>query len=182
MRRAVLLLSASALLAGCGDARTPVPDVRTPDAPQGTRDVRLKAAGVRFTAPGNWADLPAEGARAGGIQSKTATLAVWRYPRSEPLPASSGALAQARRRLVELIKRRDSTFRLRAGRSLRLDGARAIEVTGNATIAGLPFRVRSTHVFRRGAEVVLDAYAPPAVFDRVDATVFQPLLRTLRLR
>jgi hypothetical protein len=176
------MLLAAAIIAGCGTSRTTVPDVRTPDAPQGARAVRLGHAGVRFRAPVNWADLPGQGARAGGIQSRTATVAVWRYPRSEPLPATAAALDAARARLIERIKQRDGSFQVQGDRSLRLAGARAIEVTGRATIAGLPFRVRSTHLFKRGAEVVVDAYASPADFDRVDATVFRPLLQSLRLR
>jgi hypothetical protein len=182
VRRAATALVAALVLAGCGNSRTRVPDVRTPDAPQGSRDVRLRAAGIRFKAPVNWPDLPAQGARAGGIQSKTATLAIWRYPRTEPLPSSAAALAEVRGLLVDRIKQRDTTFKVRTQRSLRLAGARAIQVTGSATIAGLPFRVRSTHLFKDGAEVVVDAYAPPRDFARVDATVFRPLLRTLRLR
>jgi hypothetical protein len=179
VRRAAVVLALAAALAGCGNSRTPVPDVSTPDPPQGARDVRLK--GIRFKAPVNWADLPAQGARAGGIQSRTATLAVWRYPRSEPLPATPQALEEVRGLLIERIKQRDTSFRVRDDRRLRLAGARALEVTGEATIAGLPFRVRSTHLFKHGTEYVVDAYAPPQDFDRVDSTVFKPVLQTLRL-
>jgi hypothetical protein len=174
-------LLATGLLAGCGNSRTPVPDVRHPDAPVGGRPVVLKEAGVRFTSPGNWGPLPALGARAGGIRSKTATLAVWRYPRSEPLPTTDAAIRQARDRLVERVKTRDATFELRSSEVSRRDGARAVELVGRQTIAGLPFMVRSTHVFHDGAEVVLDAYAPPEDFERVDRTVFVPVLDTVEL-
>jgi hypothetical protein len=42
--------------------------------------------------------------------------------------------------------------------------------------------VRSTHLFDRGTEIVIDAYAPPGDFARVDRSVFQPLIRSVRLR
>jgi hypothetical protein len=41
--------------------------------------------------------------------------------------------------------------------------------------------VRSTHIFSHGAEVVVDAYAPPRFFPKVDKTAFKPLLRSLRV-
>ena len=59
--------------------------------------------------------------------------------------------------------------------------ARAIELTGTQTVAGFTYDVRSAHLFREGAEVVVDAYAPPADFPRVDRTVFEPALRSLKL-
>jgi hypothetical protein len=37
-------------------------------------------------------------------------------------------------------------------------------------------------VYAHGAELVLDAYAPPAEFARVDRTVFRPLLRSLTVK
>jgi hypothetical protein len=180
VRRAAVLIASAAALAGCGNSRTPVPDVTTPDAPQGARDVKLK--GVRFKAPVNWTDLQPQGARAGGIQSKTATMAVWRYPRTEPLPTTRKTLDEVRGLLVGRIKQRDASFAVTSERITRLAGARAIVVVGNATIAGLPFRVRSTHLFKHGTETVVDAYARPEDFDRVDSTVFKPVLSTLRLR
>jgi hypothetical protein len=173
------LLALVPAVAGCGNRRTQPPDVITPDAPQGTREVRLK--GVRFTAPFNWQDLPALGLRAGGIQSNTATVAVWRYPRSEPLPASSAALDEVEGLLVERVKRRDATFELRSSSTGRLAGARAIQLVGRQTIAGLPFGVRSAHVFAAGTEIVVDAYARPQDFAALDASVFRPLLRSLKL-
>jgi hypothetical protein len=180
VRRAAVPLVLAAVLTGCGNSRTPVPDVTTPDAPQGARDVKLK--GVRFKAPVNWADLQPQGARAGGIQSKTATMAVWRYPRTEPLPAGRRALEEVRGLLVGRIKQRDASFVVTSQRTTRLAGARAIVVTGKASIAGLPFRIRSTHLFKDGTETVVDAYARPQDFKRVDTTVFEPVLSTLRLR
>ena len=174
-------MTLAALGAGCGNERTPVPDVVTPDPPRGTRVVEIRAAGVRFSAPFNWPDLQPQGQRVGGIQNKRATLAVWRYPRTEPLPRTAAELREARRLLIERVKRRDPTFVLRSSRTLRRGGARTIELVGRQTVAGLPFEVRSAHVFHAGAEIVVDAFAPPEHFARVDRTVFAPLLDTLKL-
>jgi hypothetical protein len=37
------------------------------------------------------------------------------------------------------------------------------------------------HVFAHGAEVVLDAYAPPSAFPAVNQSAFGPLVASLRL-
>jgi hypothetical protein len=168
-------------LGGCGNARTAPPDVTTPEAPKGTRVVALKPSGVRFTAPVNWRDLPALGRRAGGIQSRTATVAIWAYRRTEPLPADRAALEEVQGLLLERVRRRDPSFRLDRSTVGRRAGAHAIELVGRQTIAGLPFGVRSAHLFSNGTEYVVDAYAPPQRFEALDATVFQPLLRSLEL-
>ena len=180
MRRLAVCLAAAAL-AGCGNRATPVPETVTPEQPAGSRVVRLPAAGVRFTAPFNWSDLPAQGVRVGGIRSRTATVAVWRYPRSEPLPATRAALEQVQGLLADRVRKRDATFRLRSSEVVRHGGARGIELVGRQTIAGLPYEVRSAHLFADGAEVVVDAFARPGDFARVDGAVFRPLLRSLRL-
>jgi hypothetical protein len=173
---------AALAVGGCGNARATVPDTTTPELPQGTKVTRIERAGVRFTAPANWPGLTPAGRLAGGIQSRTATVAVWRYPRSEPLPADDAALREVRGLLEARVRHRDPTFRLRSSRLVHRGGARGIELVGTQTIAGRPVGVRSSHVFSRGAELVIDAYAPPAQFARLDAAVFRPLLRSLKLR
>ena len=50
------------------------------------------------------------------------------------------------------------------------------------TVAGQRRMVRSTHLFREGSEVVVEALAPPAAFDGLARTVFDPLLRSLVIR
>jgi hypothetical protein len=42
--------------------------------------------------------------------------------------------------------------------------------------------VRSLHAYGHGYEVVLDAFAPPKDFPRVDPQTFGPVARSLRLR
>jgi hypothetical protein len=93
------------------------------------------------------------------------------------LPKGEAELAEARRRLIEHVSDQDPTLELRR-RKLRKHG---IELVGTQTIAGVPVGIRSVHVFHNGAEVVVDAYAPPEDFDRVDESVFRPLIRSLRV-
>jgi hypothetical protein len=179
VRRAALTALFVVLLAGCGEERTQPIDTAHPDAPAGERTVTLDDAGLTFTAPANWQSLPPAPPLEGGISSKTGVVAIWRYPRTEPLPANRRQLARAERRLVERIQERSATFALRSSELTEYDDARAIVVTGRQTIAGNPYDVRSTHVFHDGAEIVLDAYAPPEDFERIDDGVFVPLLDSL---
>jgi hypothetical protein len=113
-------------------------------------------------------------------RSGSATIALWRYERTEPLPRGADELAAARRRLVEAARVRDPTFAVRRTRALRVDGAPAVQVVGDATIDGRRRRVRSTHVFTDGAELVLDAYAAPEHFAAADAA-FRRVVRSVRL-
>ena len=180
MPRALLVLAAL-VLAGCGNARTPVPDVTHHAAPRGERAVRLPQAGIALAAPANWRAIEPEDPRGGGIESRRASLVVWRYPRTEPLPANGRELRRVEGLLTERVRARDASFALDRARTTRVAGARAIELTGTETINGRRLRVRSRHVFFATAELVFDAFAPPEDFDRVDETVYAPLLASLEL-
>lgn len=182
MRPAFAALVLAAGLTGCGNARTQPPDVSHPKAPAGERQVTLSAAGVAYTAPGNWGDLAAQDTRVGGVQSSSATVAIWRYPRQEPLPGGRAELRAARDRLVAQVMQRQPQVQMRSARITRRAGAPAIELVARQPVAGVQRDVRSSHVFRDGAEVVVDAYAPPQEFARVDRSAFRPLLRSLKLR
>ena len=179
--RLICLLLAGAVLSACGNDRTPAADVDTPEPPQGERTVRLKEAGIRFQAPGNWPDLPLEEPRVGGIRSGRATVAIWRYARDQELPASRDELERARDLLLERVESRDPEYEADRTRIVRRGGARGIELLGRQTLAGQPARTRSAHLFKDGREYVVDAYAPPEHFERLDEQVFLPLLRSLRI-
>jgi hypothetical protein len=177
----VLAVLLACLATGCGNDRTKPPETQKPDPPQGERVDRYPKAGIRFTAPFNWPQLQEQGLRVGGLQSKRATLAIWRYARSEPLPQSDAELKEAERLLIERVKRRDPTFKLKESKRLKRGGARAVELLGRQTAAGLPYEVRSSHVFFARHEIVFDGYAPPEFFLAVDRAVFVPVLESLRL-
>jgi hypothetical protein len=174
----VILLLA---LTGCGNQRTQPPDVDHPQPPQGERTVRLKEAGVRFTAPGNWPDIGREEPREGGVRSGRATVAVWRYTRAQALPDGEAELEQVRDLLLERVKARDPTYEERSTRIVRRAGVPGIELVGRQTLSGSEVDVRSTHLYARGSEYVIDAYAPPDHFETLDDRVFIPLLRSLRI-
>ncbi len=184
VRRTLLtLLAALAIVAGgCGAQRTVAPDVSTPERASGKRDVVLGGRDIKFTAPGSWTNVEPQDTLAGGVRSGTATLVVWRYPRTEPLPKAGAELRGAQRRLVAQVKQRDPAVKIDSQRVTRVAGAPAIVLTTTQTTAGSVRRYRSVHVFKDRTEVVLDGSAPPDQFERVDTTVYQPLVRSLRLR
>ncbi len=177
MRRLLLVLIL--VVAGCGEERKTPVDVAHADPPRGFRESTVE--GISFTRPANWKDLDPAPPLAGGVRSKTATVAVWRYPRTEPLPADDAALEQAKTALVDRVRQRNPTFAVRTSEVKDLGDGRGIELTGSQTVAGFPVDVRSAHVFESGAEVVVDAYAPPRDFPRVDRTVFVPLIASLKV-
>lgn len=179
MRRPAIVL-AVLVLSGCGTRRTRPPDVQHAAAPRGT--VTRTAGGLRYTGPSNWQPLAPDGSLIGGAVSNTATVAIWRYPRTEPLPADTRALEQAKTLLLDSVRRRNPGFTLRRAEATRVDGARAIALTGSQSVAGFAYSVRSTHVFSGDAEIVVDAYAPTPDFARVDRQVFRPLVASLRVK
>lgn len=179
--RLVVLAAALLALSGCGRERSRPPDVRTPEPPRGERTIALDDAGLSFRAPSNWGELEAVPPLVGGVQSNSAVVAVWRYPRTERLPDDRASLRRAQERLIERVRERDPTFTVHSSELTEIDDARAIELLGRQTIAGLRFDVRSVHVFSEGTELVVDAYAPVDLFERVDGTVFAPLVDSLTL-
>jgi hypothetical protein len=181
MRRLLLVLTAAVALAGCGNRRAAVPDTATPGPPLGTNAATYPQAGLRFGAPAGWHVEPGQAPLVTTITTGRAAIAVWRYPRTEPLPVTARALEQAKSALLAAAAARDATFAPQGARVTRVGGRRAIEVRGTETVEGARRAVRSTHVFAFGAEVVVDASAPPRDFARVDRKVFRPLVRSLHL-
>jgi hypothetical protein len=115
------------------------------------------------------------------VASGAATLAIWRYPRSEPLPAGAAPLAQARRELIRAARARDPALKVLRAKVGIVDGYPAITVAATEHVGAQPRRVRSVHLYAHGYEIVIDAYAPLDTFHAVDHAVFSPLGRSLRL-
>lgn len=180
MRRRLPLL-ACLVVAGCGNAQSHPPDVSAPAQPSGTSAVRFDAAGLRFAAPGGWHVQAGTAPLVATVQSGTALIAIWRYPRAERLPATTAQLTQARDLLLQAAKARDPSFTAARSAITKLGSHPAIQVRGTETVSGQPRVVRSTHVYAFGSEVVVDAYAPPSAFGQVDREAFQPVVRSLRL-
>lgn len=182
MRRIALILVLPALmLAACGNDRTLAPDVSTVGPPLGKSPATYPKAGITFEAPTGWNLGAGTDPLVATVQTGRATVGIWRYPRTEPLPKTDAELQAARDALLAAAKARDATFTALKSTVLRLDGKRAVQIRGNETIEGQRRMVRSTHVYAGGAEIVVDAIAPGPDFRRVDAQVFRPLLQSLRI-
>ena len=175
------LATVAALASGCGRERLEPPDTVRPAAPTGTAPERYPSAGVSLDRPANWPFRPGRPPLVASASSGTATVALWRYARSEALPEGRTALEAAQAALEQAVKGRDGTFAVEKSRRLEVDGAPAIQLVGTESVDGEKRRVRSTHVYAQGAEVVLDAYAPEAEFARVDRDVFAPILSSMRI-
>jgi hypothetical protein len=179
---AVAILTLAVLGAGCGNHRQRVPDVTGSPKPAKATQLDYPGAGVSFTAPRNWYQGGGPEPLVVALASGRAGVAVWRYPRKEPIPKTKSELEQAQANLSDAVQGRDRSVHIENTRVVDVNGAKGIQVVATERIAGQPRRVRSTHFFDRRAENVFDAYAPPADFARLDGSVFQPLIQSVRLR
>ena len=179
---AVVVL-ALVLLAAGGDSRTAAPDLATFQAPQGFKPASYLGGTLRFNAPTNWATQSGAAPLVVTLTSGPAIIAIWRYPRSasQLLPSNLAALQQARSALIGAAKLRDPTFRVLASTVIDTGAVRGVELDAIETIRGQLRRVRSTHVYANGAELVIDEFAPESQFHAVDRSVFSPLLHSVRL-
>jgi hypothetical protein len=167
---------------GCGNHRQRVPDVSGSQKPAKATQLDYPTAGVTFSAPRNWYQGGGTKPLVVALASGRAGVAVWRYPRREPLPTAKNELDQAQANLSDAVRSRDGSVHIESTKVVDVNGARGIQVVATEHIGGQLRRVRSTHFFDRGAEIVVDAYAPPGDFPRLDGTVFQPLIQSVRLR
>jgi hypothetical protein len=168
-------------VAACGNSRTPLLSLTQPAAPRGLRTFAYPKSGIEFKAPVNWAVSTQPAPMVATVTSGEAIVAVWRYPRSAPAPATSDALDQTSAALIRAAQASDPTLRVIRSHPARLHGAPTIILDAIERIAGRERRVRSIHIFGSGAEFVVDEYAPTSVFATVDRVVFSPLRRSLTL-
>lgn len=184
MRFALLALLgffAALVMVGCGNGRTPPPDSGRILAPNGFRDLKPPGQGISLRVPNNWRFFAGQGSQVGTIAIGNGQIAIWRYERSEPVPETRSQLKAARQALVAQVERDDPTFEVTSSRLVLKPGTRAVELVGQATNQGQRRTVRSLHAYRQGVEVVVDAFAPPEDFARVDEETFGPVTRSLRL-
>lgn len=182
MRRALMSLAVAVVLAGCGNDRASPPDIDLIKAPGGFRPVAYPKQGLSLRVPLRWRVDPGEGNRVTTLAAGSGQISVWRFARREPLPVSRTHLDNARKALIAQVQARDPTFDLTSSRLILRPGLRAVEIVGVGTNLGVRRTTRSLHAYGRGAEVIVDAYAPPKQFARVDAQTFGPVLRSVRLR
>jgi len=177
----LLLACPLLVLAGCGNSRTPVPDISRPAPPQGFRTLTLSHAGVSLATPANWTITGQSAPLVVTFNSGPAVVALWRFARPGPPPATAGALSRARRSLISAVRARDRAASVVGSAETRVAGAGAIALQVRERIGGRLRRVLSTHVYIRGAELVLDEYAPPSQYAAVARGVFAPVLQSLAL-
>lgn len=180
----MLLTGLAALLCtsvGCGNDQTPPPALATPGPPLGANPARFEQAGVAFTAPAGWNLQAGKEPLVATITTGRASIAIFRYPRTEPLPETRAQRTVALDALVGAAKLRDPSFVELKRSTSSIDDRPAVVLRGTETVAGQPRVVRSTHVYAFGAELVVDAFAPAEDFRRVDATAFRPVVRSLDL-
>ena len=176
-----LVLAAALPAGGCGNERQPPPDVLEPAKPTGLSVVRLSRNGVRFLAPSNWIVRPGAKPLVATVSSGEATVAVWAYERSEKLPKSGKDLSGARARLISAVRKRDRTARIVGATRIHIGKIPGIELIALERVGRERRKVRSTHLYHQGFEIVVDAFAPPRSYNRVNRQVFTPLLKTLQL-
>lgn len=182
LRRATIAsVCALPLLVACGNSRTPVPNLARPAAADGVRALSFPAAGVRFQAPRTWKVVSSQPPLVAVVTSGAAAVALWRYPRTQPLPSTPDQLQAARQALIGAARSRQATLELIRSSALQIDGQPAIELDAIEQLSSQLRRVRSTHVFAFGGEIVLEEYAPLALFSTIDHAVFSPLKRSLLL-
>jgi hypothetical protein len=181
VRRLSLLALAILPLAACGNSRTPVPSLTRVAAPAGVQSLFYPHLGIVLAAPRNWAVLSERPPLVATISSGAAVVALWRYPRTAAVPRTRAELAHARRGLIDAARARDASLEVLSSKLITVSGQPAIVLNALESIAGHTRRVRSIHVFRARAELVIDEYAPPAVFGTVDSQVFSPLAHSVRL-
>ena len=183
MRRALVPISLAVVLAaaGCGNDKTKPPAVTQPSGAFGWITVSMPEHGVSFERPKEWHYTPGKAPLLATLTSGEATIALWRYPRTEPLPETTEQLDVARDALVGAAKERDKTFTASKAKSTRAAHHPAVVIVADETVAGHPRTVRSTHVYGNGGEVVVDAFAPPNVFPMLEDPIFRHVVRSLRV-
>lgn len=167
-------------LCACGTSRSAAPSLLRPAPPGGFRTLSYPGLGIRLAAPRAWSVLRERAPLLGVITSATAVIALWRYPRNG-IPPTGAALAATRRALIAAARARQPGLKVLASRLRAVGRYPAVELDVIERIGGLLRRVRSTHVFAPGEEIVLDQYAPVALFHAVDHAVFSPVRRSLVL-
>jgi hypothetical protein len=175
----LFLIVPAALLAGCGNARTPVPSLTQPVTPHGLRTYTYSGVGIEFKAPANWRASGGDGKLLGTVSSGAAIVAVWRYAQPGRQPSTDAQLDRARTALIAVARARDPGLSVISSRITSFAGLPAVVLNATEQIADQLRRVRSIHMFGPGLEVVIDQYAPPNLFEAVDRAVFVPLGRSL---
>jgi hypothetical protein len=175
------LLCTALLLGGCSSAGVRAPNLSATARPAGFQRLQYGTDGVALSVPRNWT-VTAESAPLVAVYSSgPATIALWRFPRPGAAIVSTTALRHALVRLIAAARARDPTLEVQHTGLSAVSGAGAVIVDALERVGHQLRRVRTEHVYAAGAELVLDAYAPPTQFASVDHLVFSPVRKSLSL-
>ena len=172
---------AALLLGGCGNEPEKPPVVTTPKAAFGWVAYGAPGQGVTFQRPSAWRITPGDAPLLATISSGLVTIAIWRYPRSEALPTTPSELVTAKDALLAAARTRDPTFKVIQAKGTRAAHHPAVVIVADETVAGQPRRVRSAHVYGAASEYVVDAFAPPDQYPKVEDPVFRAVVRSMRI-
>ena len=182
MRRALVLpIALLAALAGCGNSPSRPPVQTTAAAVTRFVPVALPDQDLYFRRPASWRYTPGTAPLLATISSGLVTIAIWRYPRSEALPTTPSELVTAKDALLAAARTRDPTFKVIQAKGTRAAHPPAVVIVADETVAGQPRRVRSAHVYGAASEYVVDAFAPPDQYPKVEDPVFRAVVRSMRI-
>jgi len=179
VRCALTCLAAAVVLSGCGNDRTPPREIGVIRAPGDLKTVRFSELSLKE--PERWLKSAGEGRRLVTFSAGQAQIAIWRYPRTEPLPETRDQLHATRKALIAQVQARDPTFKLTSSRLIHRRDLRAVELVGVGTNQGVQRSIRSLHGYGNKVEVVIDAFAPTQDFPRVDHQTFRRVLGSAKL-
>jgi hypothetical protein len=146
-------------------------------APQGFQQLAYRAAGVRLATPRSWTITPQSPPLVTVISSGEAVISLWRYPGA--FPRTIARAEHAYKRLIAAARRRQPKLHVLSAALRTFDGYPAVELEATEPIGNAERRVRSLHLFTPAAELVLEEYAPPNTFGRVNRLVFEHVWRSL---
>lgn len=182
MRAALATLALAAVaLAGCGNEPSRPPVVTTPKEAFGWVDYGAPGQGVTWQRPSAWRITPGDPPLLATMSSGLATISVWRYPRNEALPETPEELEVAKDALVAAATAKDPSFRVIKAKGTRAAFNPAVVIIADETVSGQPRRVRSTHIYAAGSEVVIDAFMPADQYAEVEEGIIIPLVRTFKI-
>ena len=167
--------------AGCGNERSPAPELSAEPAAEETQALDYPAVGLRLELPRNFTVQETE--RPGVFRATfgPASVSAYAYRRREEVPGNEKELQNAAERLEKATQERSSSFELSRSHTLEVDGARAIELIGRQTISQSRLRTRSLHIFKGKAEYVIELLAPPDEFERLDESVTELIRSSLEI-
>jgi hypothetical protein len=180
-RTLILAAAAAALLAGCGNKQTNAPDVGKIAPPGKFVLAAFPKQGVTFKRPSTWSLVVGTAPQVATVSAGEGQIVIWNFPRTEPLPVTRAQLGAARNALLGAVKQRDRTFALKSSRIVLKPSYAGVELIGTGTNQGVRREVRSLHAFGNASEIVVDEFAPPKDFGRVDKETFGAVARSLRL-